>query len=228
LGQIGITDGSSPPSDVWRFSRAPERFRFAVAGQETRSLSRIVISLPRFDLIFHAFHEAVDIFCLPFEKYVAIQIKMGCHRLPYVFGNEVDFKKQAVNAVTFHKLRLDAQSHPSSLSVARKVITNVGMDSGFFGELTCLHGCNERGKAYDRSANGQIKGSTSPVSRFLRSISRLPLGAKVGLSYLFTIGAAAIGYVGFGSLNGRRNAIQGIAFSVASVGIILSGLVLWW
>jgi hypothetical protein len=97
------------------------------------------------------------------------------------------------------------------------------------GVLSGSAGGTEGQQAYSETANAEIESALRPQNALSRSVRSLPLGAKIGFSIVFLIGASGIWGVGFVRfLERRSNAAK--AFGYQALGVALFGISFlpWW
>lgn len=96
--------------------------------------------------------------------------------------------------------------------------------SGF--GVFCCHESRYKGeRSYQASDNTQ---PPSGISSATRSISRIPLGAKIGATSIIATLAFGILFVGLGRvLNGGRDTIKGLALLGCGIGLWVASAIPW-
>ena len=107
----------------------------------------------------------------------------------------------------------------TSLSVDRRVSC-----------VLCSHARSYQcGSADERPDYTKPESALGPIRGTLRSIGRLPLGAKIALTVITTWGALGIFWIrGDALLKGRSNIPKGLGYGLLGCAVMFSSLVLFW
>ncbi|MDB5552712.1 MAG: hypothetical protein JWL86_2696 [Rhizobium sp.] len=105
----------------------------------------------------------------------------------------------------------------------------LGSDSGALGVSRSSEGGSESQDADSHTAQAEPESAPGPIGGFLGGVRSLPLGAKIGITIVFTMLAWLFGTVGFYRTIGRPVGWKrDVYLYVLMVGFFLSPGVMWW